>query len=87
MIITIRFGENVLGAYVQYISIFINFWGRWEGYMFRLTFFCLLFIKRKNYKSLTYTKIKFYFILSNNFFNRVNNNFLSEDLFPKQFIS
>ena len=37
------------------------------------SFFCLLFKKQKKYKSITYTKIKFYITLIDFFFLRMNN--------------
>ena len=49
--------------YVQNISIYMNLGGMGGAYIFHCTFFVYYFKKRKKYKSMTYTKIKFYIIL------------------------
>ena len=68
-IIIIGFGEN--NVYIQNISIYMNFRG-----VERLTWSLYIFVyyskKWKKYKSMTYTKIKFPFILIE-FFSGMNN--------------
>ena len=60
--------------YVQNISIYKEFWGVKGGmYIFHCTFFVYYSKKLKKYKSMTYTKIKFYIILISIFFPRMNN--------------
>ena len=62
LIIIMRFGENiVLGP--KDIDIY-EFWGGiWRMYMGDVHFLFIIEKKRKKYKSMTYTKIKFYIIL------------------------
>ena len=61
--------------YVQNISIYMNLEGYGGGGCTYSTVHFLFIIKRngKKYKSITYTKIKFYIILISIFFPRVNN--------------
>ena len=75
MIIIMRFGENnVLGP--KYINIYINFSGLCGGYIVNLKFFVYYSWKCKKYKSMTFTKIKFYIILISIFFPRMNKKIL-----------
>ena len=61
MIIIMIFGENVFGP--KYIDIY-QFWGFAEGVTrFILHFLFIIHKNWKKYKSMTYTKIKFYIIL------------------------
>ena len=56
----------------KYIDIY-EFGGYGGMYIFHRTFFVYYSKKRKKYKSMTYTKIKFYIILISNLFTRMNN--------------
>ena len=49
VIIIVRFGQNNVLETI-YISIFVDFGGGWGGYMVRLAFLCLLFIKTEKLK-------------------------------------
>ena len=46
---------------------------------------CLLFIETENYKSMTYTRIKLYIILSLPFFPRINNTKVMKEGAPIKF--
>ena len=59
--------------YVQNILIYMNFGGYGRMYIFYCTFFVYYSKKWKKCKSMTYTTIKFYIILIQIFFPRMNN--------------
>ena len=72
MIIIMRFDENNV-LYPKYIDIYEFGVGYGGDVHIPPHIFCLLFKKQKKYKSMTYTKIKFYIISIYIFFPGMNN--------------
>ena len=73
VIIIMRFGENNVLC-PKYIFTYEFGWGVLGGNVhIHRTLFVYYSKKRKEYRSMTYTKIKFYMILISSFFPRMNN--------------